>query len=209
MSNANYQNAEYWDNRYSSRPEPFDWLQTLPALQTLLFKYINKNDNILHIGCGNSRLPETLSDEGYEKITNIDFSQKVIEQISERYQKYYPKMKFKVMDILNMKEFEENSFEIVIDKGALDCILCGGKSKDNFEKALSEIYRILCPGGKYIMISFNKPLFIKKYLNEYEWFIEIFTIDKNMRGNISNYDSSSKLINVHYIYIMTSQKKVL
>ena len=132
MSNANYQNAEYWDNRYSSRPEPFDWLQTL------LFKYINKNDNILHIGCGNSRLPETLSDEGYEKITNIDFSQKVIEQISERYQKYYPKMKFKVMDILNMKEFEENSFEIVIDKGALDCILCGGKSKDNFEKAFQK-----------------------------------------------------------------------
>ena len=53
MSDSNYQNAEYWDNRYSSRPEPFDWLQTLPALQTLLFKYINKNDNILHIGCGN------------------------------------------------------------------------------------------------------------------------------------------------------------
>ena len=207
MSDSNYQNAEYWDNRYSSRPEPFDWLQTLPSLQTILFKYINKNDNILHIGCGNSRLPETLSDEGYENITNIDFSQKVIEQISKRYKKYYPKMKFKVMDILNMKEFEENSFEIVIDKGALDCILCGEKSKENFEKSLSEIYRILCPDGKYIMISFNTPLYIKKYLNEYDWLIEIFTIDKNKKGNISNYDSYSNLNNVHYIYIMTSQKK--
>ena len=209
MSNSNYQNAEYWDNRYSCRPEPFDWLQTLPALQTLLFKYINKNDNILHIGCGNSRLPETLSDEGYEHITNIDFSQEVIEQISKRYQKKYPKMKFKVMNILNMNEFKENSFEIIIDKGATDCILCGEKSKDNFEKSLSEIYRILSPSGKYIMISFNRPSYIKKYLNEYDWFIEIFTVDKTIKGRISNFNSNSDLENVHYIYIMTSQKKVL
>ena len=209
MTNSNYQNADYWNNRYSSRPEPFDWLQSLPELQTLLFKYINKNDNILHIGCGNSRLPEMLSDEGYEKITNIDFSKKVIEQISQRYQKRYPKMKFKVMNILNMEEFNENSFEIIIDKGALDCILCGGKSKDNFEKSLSGIYRILCPNGKYIMISFNKPSYIKKYLIDYDWFIEIFTIDKNKKGRISNFDSYTNLENVHYIYIMTSQKKLL
>ena len=209
MSNSSYQDAKYWDSRYSRRPEAFDWLQTLPSLQALLFKYINKNDNILHIGCGNSRLPEALSDEGYEKITNIDFSQKVIEQISKRYHKKYPKMKFKVMDILNMKEIEENSFEIVIDKGALDCILCSEKSKFNFEKSLSGIYRILCPRGKYIMISFNKPSYIKKYLNEYDWIIEIFTIDKNIKGKISSYDSYSNLKNVHYIYIMTSQKKVI
>ena len=57
------------------------------------------------------------------------------------------------------------------------------------------------------MISFNTPLYIKKYLNEYDWLIEIFTIDKNTKGNISNYEPYSKLINVHYIYIMTSQKK--
>ena len=208
MSNSNYQKVEYWDNRYSNRPQPFDWLQTLSGLRTLIFKYINKNDNILNIGCGNSRLPETLSDEGYEKITNIDFSQKVIEQISKRYHKIYPKMKFKVMDILNMNEFKENSFEIVIDKGALDCILCGGKSTDNFEKSLSEIYRVLYPGGKYIMISFNKPLYIKKYLNKFYWYIEIFTIDKTRNGSISNFESYTNIENVHYIYIMTSQKVV-
>ena len=57
------------------------------------------------------------------------------------------------------------------------------------------------------MISFNKPLYIKKYLDKYEWFIEIFTIDKIRKGIISNYNSYSELKNVHYIYIMTSQKK--
>ena len=33
MTDSNYQNAEYWDNRYKNRPQPFDWLQTLPDLQ--------------------------------------------------------------------------------------------------------------------------------------------------------------------------------
>ena len=209
MTDSNYQKAEYWDNRYKSRPQPFDWLQTLPDLQALLFKYINKKDNILHIGCGNSKLPETLSDAGYKNITNIDFSKKVIEQISKRYQNRYPKMKFKVMNILDMNEFRENSFDIIIDKNALDCILCGGKSKEKYEKSLSEIYRVLSPEGKFIMISYNTPLYIKKFLNEYDWYIEIFTVDKTIKGKISNYDSFSLLKNVHYIYIMTSQKKVL
>ena len=113
------------------------------------------------------------------------------------------------MNILDMNEFRENSFDIIIDKGALDCILCSGKSKEKYEKSLSEIYRVLSPEGKFIMISYNTPLYIKKFLNEYDWYIEIFTVDKTIKGKISNYDSFSLLKNVHYIYIMTSQKKVL
>ena len=39
---------------------------------------MTKNDKILNIGCGNSKLNEDLSEEGYEDITNIYFTSKVI-----------------------------------------------------------------------------------------------------------------------------------
>ena len=45
-------------------------------------------------------------------------------------------MKFKVMDILNMKEFKENIFQIVIDKGALDLYYV----EENLKKIMKNHY---------------------------------------------------------------------
>ena len=63
---------------------------------------MTKNDKILNLGCGNSRLGEDLSEEGYEDITNIDFSAKVISIMEEKCKAKFPKMSFKVMDALNV-----------------------------------------------------------------------------------------------------------
>ena len=64
---------------------------------------MTKNDKILNIGCGNSKLSEDLSEEGYENITNIDFSNKVISIMEQTYKEKFPKMKFQVMDVLHIK----------------------------------------------------------------------------------------------------------
>ena len=37
-------------------------------------QYVNTSDKILIIGCGTSRMAEELLDEGYTKITQIDWS---------------------------------------------------------------------------------------------------------------------------------------
>ena len=55
---------------------------------------MTKSDKILNIGCGNSKLSEDLSEEGYEDITNIDFSTKVITIMEQTYKEKFPKMKF-------------------------------------------------------------------------------------------------------------------
>ncbi|MBQ1607646.1 MAG: methyltransferase domain-containing protein, partial [Lachnospiraceae bacterium] len=46
---------------------------------------------ILNVGCGNSKLSEDLSEEGYEDITNIDFSTKVITIMEQTYKEKFPK----------------------------------------------------------------------------------------------------------------------
>ena len=105
-----------------------------------------------------------LSEEGYEDITNIDFSHKVISVMEEKYQQKYPKMTFKVMDALNMKEFQTGTFNAVIDKGTLDSILCGENSAKNAKKMISEVFRVLVPGGHYICITFGDPQHRKNIL---------------------------------------------
>lgn len=48
-------------------------------------QYIRKDDNILMVGAGNSRLSEDMFDDGYTTITNIDISRVVIDQMIARY----------------------------------------------------------------------------------------------------------------------------
>ena len=169
---------------------------------------MTKNDKILNLGCGNSRLSEELSEEGYEDITNIDFSNKVIAIMEEKCKVKYPKMSFKVMDALDMKEIQTGSFNTVIDKGTLDSVLCGDNSGPNAQKMISEVFRILAPGGHYICITYGDPEHRKKYLETQQWGnLSVDKIPKPSTSASSNLNADENdLKNFHYIYIMTKAK---
>ena len=165
---------------------------------------MSKNDKILNIGCGNSRLGEDLSEEGYEDITNIDFSTKVISIMEEKCKEKYPKMNFKVMDALNMKEFSTGSFNSVIDKGTLDSVLCGDNSAPNAQKMISEVFRVLAPGGHYICITYGDQEHRKKHLETQKWAnlsVEKIQKPSTTTSSTANADANDTK-NYHYIYIM-------
>jgi EEF1A lysine methyltransferase 4 len=70
------------------------------------------------------------------------------------------------MDVTDMKDFQNDQFNIIIDKGTLDSILCGENSIPIGEKMMAEVYRILAPGGTFICISYGdennrKSFFVK------------------------------------------------
>ena len=52
---AQYGKSEYWEDRYQKDKEQFDWYQRYSQLQDIVTQYVNKSDNILNVGCGNSR----------------------------------------------------------------------------------------------------------------------------------------------------------
>lgn len=143
------------------RPEPFDWYQEYSGIKDIISQYMTKSDKILNIGCGNSKLSEDLSEEGYEDITNIDFSTKVITIMEQTYKEKFPKMQFKVVDVLDMKDFQNGSFNTILDKGTLDCILCGDNSVPNAAKMMAEVFRVLAPGGHYMVITYGDPEYRK------------------------------------------------
>jgi ubiquinone/menaquinone biosynthesis C-methylase UbiE len=60
------------------------------------------------------------------------------------------------MDIRDLK-YEDNSFDIAIDKSTIDSLLCGDRSFLNVAIMINEIQRVLKAGGIYMIISYGQP----------------------------------------------------
>lgn len=57
-------------------------------------------------------------------------------QLKYKSSNYEPSFKFELADARNLKDYGDESFDCVIDKGLLDSILCGAYSKQNLKKML-------------------------------------------------------------------------
>ena len=75
--------------------------------------------------------------------------------MEEKYRESYPKMVFRKMDALDMKDFQDEMFNVVIDKGTLDTVMCTDNFMIDGRQMISEVHRVLKPGGKYICITYG------------------------------------------------------
>lgn len=73
----------------------FDWYQNWANLRDIISQYIKYDSKILNVGAGNSPFSEAMYAEGYRNITNIDFSEIVVEDMQLKYKNngYEPSLK--------------------------------------------------------------------------------------------------------------------
>lgn len=63
---AQYGRIQFWDERYSSFPEAFEWYYGYETLQDIINMYFpDKSAKIMIAGCGNSHFIEDMNDDGY------------------------------------------------------------------------------------------------------------------------------------------------
>lgn len=122
----NYGDPEYWDSRYKSQGGIFDWLEDYNSLKELVTKLITKDSKTLVLGCGNAEFSEQMYDDGFENIDNCDISTVVIQHMKDR-NKHRTKMRYDVMNVMNMS-YEDNYYDLAVDKSTIDALLCGEKS---------------------------------------------------------------------------------
>ncbi len=144
-------------------------------------------------------------DDGYQHITNIDISTTVVKQMTELYREKYPTMAYKQMDVRSMTNFEDGTFDAVIDKGTFDSILCGDGSGPNAEQTLNEIHRVLSPNGVYICVSYGVKESRLAYFNKshYDWVALHHMVAKPTISTstvVSKEEKDEK--NFHWIYVM-------
>jgi EEF1A lysine methyltransferase 4 len=140
-SNSKYKSLNYWNERYKNE-DHFEWFGDYYKFKPILNKFINPNDSILSLGCGNSRMSEDMYNDNYKFIENIDYSPIIIDIMKEKYS-HLKEMTWKVMDI-NKLNYEPNSFDCVLEKGTLDALLVDEKDPWNMsEESSIKIDKIL------------------------------------------------------------------
>ena len=199
---AQYGKPSYWDERYSTDPEPFDWYQRFSGIKDLVGQYLKKEDHVLNIGCGNSLLSEEMYDDGYTSIANIDISKIVVDQMVEKYREKSG-LTWQQMNACAL-EFPDETFDAVTDKGTLDSILCGEGSTANVSKMLSEASRVLKPNGVLFMVSYGIPDNRLSYLEneDYHWKVTVHTVAKPT-VSATAVSESKDANSVHYLYVCT------
>lgn len=117
------------------------------------------------VGCGNSTLSADMVEDGYI-VTNIDISEVVINFMRDK----HPNMEWYQMDATEMT-FDDNTFDIVIDKGTIDALACDASADEDdasadasdedddprlMDKLVGECCRVCKVGGLISLVSHSK-----------------------------------------------------
>ncbi|XP_066295909.1 EEF1A lysine methyltransferase 4-like [Branchiostoma lanceolatum] len=173
-----YAKKEYWDRRYEEE-DSFEWFKGYDSFRDLVLRNVKKTDKILMLGCGNSPLSADMYRDGFRHITNIDYSPACIRRMAHKHDNMAA-MTWLEMDARQLT-FPDGMFEVVLEKGTLDAFMVAEKSPWTVSEetahfchqVLQEVSRVLCPGGRFISISFAQPHFrTPLYANDaYGWSI--------------------------------------
>lgn len=135
--------------------------------------------NVLEVGVGTGANLKYYREES--NFAAIDVSPEMVKRARKKAQMYGKKVDFRVMDVENL-EFRDSTFDTVIST----CVFC---SVPDPVKGLSEVYRVLKPGGKLMMyehvLSENKILKpLMNFLNPF--FHRLFgpNINRDTIGNL-------------------------
>lgn len=117
-----------------------------PGEEYVIRNYMPAESAVLDLGCGAGRTTSHIFENGC-KVVGVDISETLI----ARAKKDYPEIDFRVMDARKM-DFKDGVFDAVFFSfNGIDNLL----SLTEREKAISEIRRVLKPGGYFIYSSHN------------------------------------------------------
>ncbi|KAJ1437186.1 hypothetical protein B484DRAFT_445320 [Ochromonadaceae sp. CCMP2298] len=166
-SHSEFRSKAYWDDFFLKRQnEAFEWYGDYSEIAQLLQQSVAKTDRVLIIGCGNSNFSLDFYDRGYTRLVNLDFSERVIEEM--RAKSGAREMVWTVGDMTDLP-YEAASFDVVFDKGALDALMSADtpEAGEKAEKMFGEIDRVLGAGGRYVCITLAEQFIVERLLSHY------------------------------------------
>ena len=152
-----FYDKEFWDNFYKNRNPKvnnINWYFDITKINIDNFSLnlISKDDDILLVGPGLSSILDFFYDNNYKKITIIDFSERLIQFLNEKYSEDWI---IDCYDILDLNDYSyDKDYNIIIDKGCLDCIISEPKNgQENFIKAFKNLMSLLNEDGIFYYFS--------------------------------------------------------
>jgi len=120
------------------------------TITPLFNKYLNPGDKILEGGCGNGAWVQYLNDQGYECV-GTDINEVILDVAKKE------NLNVIKDDILNMS-FADDTFHAYLSLGVIE------HWEDGPQKAIAEAYRVIKPGG-YFLVSTPCNNLVRKLFN--------------------------------------------
>ena len=112
---------------------------------------LKRQARVLDVGCGTASHLAALAE--YGAVTGVDFSARVVELCKELYAE--GGVTYVQGDARDLSMFESGSFDVILDKGCVDCFVSSETATYEQRNAyLSEVARLLDPGcGVFVLCS--------------------------------------------------------
>lgn len=122
-------------------------------------KYVPKTASILDLGCGAGRTTIALYEQGWQNITGVDLSERMIESARKIAAEKRVTINFENTDASDLK-FAENEFDTALfSYNGLMCI----PERKNRVKAMQEIYRVLKKNGVFVFTTHDSEIVPEQY----------------------------------------------
>jgi ubiquinone/menaquinone biosynthesis C-methylase UbiE len=132
-------------------------------LQDALKKsYVPESGKFLELGCGAGEITLWFAEKGYESY-GIDIATTAIEWAKEKAAEQDLKADFRLGNVVDLNEFEDNYFDFVFDAHCMHCII--GKDRKLF---LESAFRVLKHGGFFLSETMCGELRDKELLKNYD-----------------------------------------
>jgi len=147
--------SEEFNKVYNSVISPWMWsdIRIPKELEELVIRYQPRNS--LELGCGLGIFSRFMAEQGIQA-TGVDFSSIAIQKAKRQIIEFENKPTFIVGDVTNLECITEK-FDVTYDIGCFHCL-----NEDGEQKYVSEVYRLLKPGGVHLMWAIDSsPIGIK------------------------------------------------
>ena len=204
-----FHDKNFWDSFYQKHFQQNDspninWYFDLTSYSTSEFslKNFSKEEEILLVGVGLESTLDYLEENEFENITIFDFSEELTKFLINKYNKEWD---IETLDISKKNTELAGYFNVIIDKGCLDCILSDPKNgEEKYISALTNLSIWLEENdGVLYYFSNGKPedrtqLFVK--VNKIKYKVDTIDMNENMKDEYKEFNKSD---NIYYLYTIT------
>ncbi|MBI4834396.1 MAG: class I SAM-dependent methyltransferase [Planctomycetes bacterium] len=126
--------------------DPVSTKETLDTMEKALKSgYLPKKGRMIELGCGAGNVALWLADKGYE-ISGVEISSTAVEWAKEKAKAKNIKADFRVGNVVDLKDYKDNTFDFVLDGHCLHCII-----GDDRKQFLKNALRIIKPKGVFFV----------------------------------------------------------
>jgi demethylmenaquinone methyltransferase/2-methoxy-6-polyprenyl-1,4-benzoquinol methylase len=208
------QRSEYVQKMFSEISGTYDLINDLFTFgmhkkwkRKLAQSFINHNDIVVDIGCGTGDFSFACMEQKPQHVIGIDFSSEMIQEASKKNTVESQKcIKFVIGDAVNLP-IRSSSVDIC----SLSFVI---RNIPNIQDMLSEVHRILKPGGKLVILEVFKPpskginFIVSFYINFFVLFLGR-VISKHKDGYVYLNYSINTFMNIDELGTQLQQEKFI